>query len=143
MKRQAIKIADDGYTVLIKANDLLLLNITLTFIISLHSISETAVGLAASFLFSVIFLLVGEYSGLYKKYVRQDYYNTVLKTLFTFFLSFLVWRILCLQLNTFEGINGSHLNHVITWQWIILSIICMVFIKFLVIYATRVLEAKS
>ncbi|OBU36948.1 undecaprenyl-phosphate glucose phosphotransferase [Photobacterium phosphoreum] len=143
MKRQAIKIADDGYTVLIKASDLLLLNITLTFIISLHSISETAVGLAASFLFSVIFLLVGEYSGLYKKYVRQDYYNTVLKTLFTFFLSFLVWRILCQQLNTFEGINGSHLNHVITWQWIILSIICVVVVKFLVIYTTREFWKRS
>ncbi len=137
MKIQAIKIADDGYAVLIKASDFLLLNITLTFLISLHGVSETAVGLAASFLFAVIFLLIGEYSGLYKKYVRQDYSYTALKTLFTFFLSFLIWRILCLQLNSFEGINDTHLNTIIVWQWILLSISCMIFVKCVAIYAIR------
>ncbi|SMY34624.1 UDP-glucose:undecaprenyl-phosphate glucose-1-phosphate transferase [Photobacterium malacitanum] len=137
MKKQAIKIADDGYAVLIKASDFLLLNVTLTFLISLRGVSETAVGLAASFLFAVIFLLIGEYSGLYKKYVRQDYAITVLKTLLTFFLSFLIWRFLCLQLNSFEGVNNTHLNNVIVWQWVVLSIACVIFVKCLVIYTIR------
>ncbi|SKC30655.1 UDP-glucose:undecaprenyl-phosphate glucose-1-phosphate transferase [Photobacterium piscicola] len=134
MKIQAIKIADDGYAVLIKASDFILLNITLTFLISLHGVSETAIGLAASFLFSVIFLLIGEYSGLYKKYVRQDYSYTVLKTLFTFLLSFLIWRMLCQQLNSFEGSNDTHLNTAIVWQWIFLSVSCVIIVKCLVIY---------
>lgn len=137
MKIQAIKIADDGYAVLIKASDFLLINITLTILISLRGVSETAVGLAASFLFAVIFLLIGEYSGLYKKYVRQDYSYTVLKTLFTFFLSFLVWRILCQQLNSFDGIQNTHLDHVVVWQWVLFSFSCVLLVKCLVICVIR------
>lgn len=143
MKIQAIKIADDGYAVLIKASDFLLINITLSFLISLRGVSETAVGLAASFLFAVIFLLVGEYSGLYKKYAREDYYYTILKTLLTFFLSFLAWNILCQQLNSFEGINDTHLNHVVVWQWVVLSIFCVVSVKCLVIFVIRSLLKRD
>jgi putative colanic acid biosynthesis UDP-glucose lipid carrier transferase len=137
VKTETIKIADDGYAILIKASDFLLLNMLLTFVLSLHDVSETAIGLGASFLFSVIFLLIGEYCRLYKEFVRKNYYHSILKTLLTFCLSFIVWHILCQQLNEFNGINNINLTYVVVWQWMILSISCMIIIKCLVIYAIR------
>lgn len=137
MRREAIKIADDGYTVLIKVSDFLLINLVLTFIISLRGESETAIGLAASVLFSVIFLLVGEYSHLYKKYVRGDYYYTVLKTLIALLLSAFVWYVLCEQVDTLKGVNDSHLNSDLIILWLSLSLLILIAFKLSVIYTIR------
>ncbi|KJG24379.1 UDP-glucose lipid carrier transferase [Photobacterium iliopiscarium] len=137
MRREAIKIADDGYTVLIKVSDFLLINLVLTFIISLRGDAETAIGLAASVLFSVIFLLVGEYSHLYKKYVREDYYRTTLKTFIVLLLSSFIWLILCEQLDALKGMDNSHLNSNLIVFWLVLSFVVLIAFKVGVIYTIR------
>ena len=137
MRREAIKIADNGYTILIKVSDFLLINLVLTFIISLRGESETAIGLAASVLFSVIFLLVSEYSDLYKKYVRDNYYRTTLKTFIALLLSSFVWVLLCDQFDALKGGDNSHLNYDTILLWLVLSFVVLVIFKVGVIYAIR------
>lgn len=63
--RKALQLADDGYATLLKIVDFLIINISLTFIIRLIGAKETAIDATAAFLFSVIFLLAGEYINLY------------------------------------------------------------------------------
>ena len=137
IKKETIKIVDDGYAILTKASDFLLLNILLAFVLAIHGVNETAASLGASFLFSVIFLLIGEYCRLYNEFVRRDYYHSILKTLLTFFLSFIVWNILCQRLNAFDGINNTNLTFTFILEWIVLAISCIVITKCLVIYAIR------
>ncbi|MEC6907271.1 undecaprenyl-phosphate glucose phosphotransferase [Photobacterium piscicola] len=137
MKTATIKIADDGYAILIKASDFFLLNLILVPILALHNAHETAVSLGVSFLFSVIFLLIGEYCRLYQELARKSYYYSILKTFLTFLLSFLTWNILCQQLNAFDDIQNMNLHYIIVWQWFVSSIIFMILIKCMVIYVIR------
>ena len=137
IKKETIKIVDDGYAILTKASDFLLLNLLLAIVLAIHGVNETAASLGASFLFSVIFLLIGEYCRLYNEFVRRDYYHSILKTLLTFFLSFIVWNILYQRLNAFDCINNTNLTFTFILEWIVLAISCIVITKCLVIYVIR------
>ncbi|MGQ5486234.1 hypothetical protein ACUHZR_15015, partial [Photobacterium damselae subsp. piscicida] len=50
MRRQSLKIADDGYNILLKACDFFIINAVLSLLISSQVRDETAVDFAAGFL---------------------------------------------------------------------------------------------
>lgn len=58
---KALKFADDGYATLLKIADFLLINFSLFIFIALLGEEETAIDVTAGFIFSIIFLLGGEY----------------------------------------------------------------------------------
>ncbi|WP_153448827.1 undecaprenyl-phosphate glucose phosphotransferase [Vibrio algicola] len=66
MSREAIKIANDGFSILVKIVDFSIINLTLIGLLKLNGLHPSIVDVSAGLLFSAIFLLSGEYTGFYK-----------------------------------------------------------------------------
>ncbi len=120
MKQQNIKMISDSYRTLTKAFDFIAINLLLTSILSFHGLEETAVDLSAGLLFSTIFLLISEYSGLYTINTKVELKKYLLKLTFSLFLTLSVFFILKLRLANLEGMKISNLNSHISLLWYVL-----------------------
>lgn len=87
MKQQNIKMISDSYRTLTKAFDFIAINLLLTSILSFYGLEETAVDLSAGLLFSTIFLLISEYSGLYTINTKIELKKYLLRLTFSLLLT--------------------------------------------------------
>ncbi|MGF1899692.1 undecaprenyl-phosphate glucose phosphotransferase [Aliivibrio sifiae] len=110
MKQQNLQVINNSYRTLTKVFDFIVINSALTFILSLHGFSETAIDLSAGLLFSTIYLLISEYLGLYLIDTKKHLVKYLLKSLFSLSLSITVFSMLKLRLLDLEGIEISNLS---------------------------------
>ncbi|TLS69912.1 hypothetical protein [Photobacterium damselae] len=134
MRRQSLKIADDGYNILLKACDFFIINAVLSLLISSQVRDETAVDFAAGFLFSVVFILIGEYCSLYKKAVRLNISQSLIKCTVSFVLTIISWLILRNQLMFLDGIDYSNLRQLLLNGWFALSLVGLLLFRVSVIF---------
>ncbi|MCG9780173.1 undecaprenyl-phosphate glucose phosphotransferase [Photobacterium damselae] len=134
MRRQSLKIADDGYNILLKACDFFIINAVLSLLISSQVRGETAVDFAAGFLFSVVFILIGEYCSLYKKAVRLNISQSLIKCTVSFVLTIISWLILRNQLMFLDGIDYSNLRQLLLNGWFALSLVGLLLFRVSVIF---------
>ncbi|HIF9382898.1 TPA: undecaprenyl-phosphate glucose phosphotransferase [Photobacterium damselae] len=137
MKRQSLMIVDDGYNILLKACDFIIINLVLSLLIQGQVKNETVVDFAAGFLFSVIFILIGEYCSLYKKNVRLNISKSLIKCTITFVLTSVVWLILRNQLMFLEGMEYSNLRQLMVHGWFALSLTFLLLFRTTVIFAIQ------
>lgn len=114
---KALQLADDGYATVLKFFDFIAINLTLMFLLNLLGFKETAMDLTAGFLFSVIFLLAGEYLHLYSWSVFRRVRLSFFRLLLTMAVAILVMELAKFAFQNLEGYQITHLNTAIFKQW--------------------------
>ncbi|MGB5446718.1 MAG: undecaprenyl-phosphate glucose phosphotransferase [Psychromonas sp.] len=124
MKRKAIHIADNGFGVLIKLFDFSIINLIIMLLFKFAEIQHSVVDVSTGLLFSSIFLLIGEYAGLYKKKL-SDRMITVFYTLtLTTVLSVVVMELIRIKFSTLPDYSEDPLRmqYTIVWYCLVLML---------------------
>ncbi|EGQ7757688.1 undecaprenyl-phosphate glucose phosphotransferase [Vibrio vulnificus] len=134
---KALKFADDGYATLLKIADFLLINFSLFIFIALLGEEETAIDVTAGFIFSIIFLLGGEYLGLYShsriRRVRASLARLCVVILLSAFMMVFVrfgfWGL--------KGISITNLNPTLLNYWYVLVLAFLSLFRISIISVVR------
>lgn len=135
--KKALQLADDGYATVLKFFDFIAINFTLMLLLNLLGLKETAIDLTAGFLFSVIFLLIGEYLHLYSSSVLRRLRLSFFRLLFTLVIAALVMELAKFTFKNLEGYRITNLNPVIFEQWYALAFAILLAIRVLAIASVR------
>ncbi len=137
--RKALQLADDGYATLLKIVDFLIINISLTFIIRLIGAKETAIDATAAFLFSVIFLLAGEYINLYAHSVLSRVRRSFVRLVCTLIVAALAMQVVKYTFRNLDGYTITNLNNTIFYQWYVL-LVCLAAVRMVTISIVRLVR---
>ncbi len=124
--RRVLKLADDGYATLLKIVDFFIINLVLTSIIESLGDNETAIDILAAFIFSVIFLLIGEYCGLYNYRTLRRIRASALRLIGTFFTSIIVMEVVKYFFKQLEGTSINNLNPEVFESWYLIAFILLI-----------------
>ncbi|TRN25105.1 undecaprenyl-phosphate glucose phosphotransferase [Vibrio furnissii] len=138
--RKALQLADDGYATLLKIVDFLIINISLTFIIRLIGAKETAIDATAAFLFSVIFLLAGEYINLYAHSVLSRIRRSFVRLVCTLIVAALAMQVVKYTFRNLDGYTITNLNNTIFYQWYVLLLVCLAAVRMVTISIVRLVR---
>lgn len=138
--RKALQLADDGYATLLKIVDFLIINISLTFIIRLIGEKETAIDATAAFLFSVIFLLAGEYINLYAHSVLSRVRRSFIRLVCTLIVAALAMQVVKYTFRNLDGYTITNLNNTIFYQWYVLLLVCLAAVRMVTISIVRLVR---
>ncbi|WP_158108508.1 undecaprenyl-phosphate glucose phosphotransferase [Vibrio furnissii] len=138
--RKALQLADDGYATLLKIVDFLIINISLTFIIRLIGAKETAIDATAAFLFSVIFLLAGEYINLYAHSVLSRVRRSFVRLVCTLIVAALAMQVVKYTFRNLDGYTITNLNNTIFYQWYVLLLVCLAAVRMVTISIVRLVR---
>ncbi|WP_275725565.1 undecaprenyl-phosphate glucose phosphotransferase [Vibrio furnissii] len=138
--RKALQLADDGYATLLKIVDFLIINISLTFIIRLIGAKETAIDATAAFLFSVIFLLAGEYINLYAHSVLSRVRRSFIRLVCTLIVAALAMQVVKYTFRNLDGYTITNLNNTIFYQWYVLLLVCLAAVRMVTISIVRLVR---
>ncbi len=138
--RKALQLADDGYATLLKIVDFLIINISLTFIIRLIGAKETAIDATAAFLFSVIFLLAGEYISLYAHSVLSRVRRSFVRLVCTLIVAALAMQVVKYTFRNLDGYTITNLNNTIFYQWYVLLLVCLAAVRMVTISIVRLVR---
>ncbi|MGV1720657.1 undecaprenyl-phosphate glucose phosphotransferase [Vibrio furnissii] len=133
-------MADDGYATLLKIVDFLIINISLTFIIRLIGAKETAIDATAAFLFSVIFLLAGEYISLYAHSVLSRVRRSFVRLVCTLIVAALAMQVVKYTFRNLDGYTITNLNNTIFYQWYVLLLVCLAAVRMVTISIVRLVR---
>ena len=125
MKQQNLQVMNNSYRTLIKAFDFIAINILLTFILSFHGFTETAIDLSAGLLFSTVYLLISEYLGLYVIDTQKNLVTYLLKSIVSLSLAVAIYSMLKLRLLDLDGIEISNLSPSIYFQLYLLTFVIL------------------
>ncbi|EHU5128440.1 undecaprenyl-phosphate glucose phosphotransferase [Vibrio vulnificus] len=134
---KALKFADDGYATLLKVADFLIINLSLSFLVEWLDETETAVDVTASFVLSILFLLVGEYFKLYGDKTIRRMRLSLMKLLLVMFMSAML---MSLVRNVFAGMEGatiSNLTNALFNIWYVLIFLVSLALRITIIGAVR------
>lgn len=137
---RALKFADDGYATLYKVADFLMINFSLSVLLSWLGKTETAVDVAAAFIFSMVFLVVGQSAQLYRNDVIRRIDASIVRLILVTVLSIFLMAIARYVFAGMEGVNISNLTVSVfnTWCLVIFSVAAM--LRLLVIRCSHVLR---
>ncbi|EEX39739.1 undecaprenyl-phosphate glucose phosphotransferase [Vibrio furnissii] len=138
--RKALQLAGDGYATLLKIVDFLIINISLTFIIRLIGAKETAIDATAAFLFSVIFLLAGEYINLYAHSVLSRVRRSFVRLVCTLIVAALAMQVVKYTFRNLDGYTITNLNNTIFYQWYVLLLVCLAAVRMVTISIVRLVR---
>lgn len=138
--RKALQLADDGYATLLKIVDFLIINISLTFIIRLIGAKETAIDATAAFLFSVIFLLAGEYINLYAHSVLSRVRRSFVRLVCTLIVAALAMQVVKYTFRNLDGYTITNLNNTIFYQCYVLLLVCLAAVRMVTISIVRLVR---
>jgi putative colanic acid biosynthesis UDP-glucose lipid carrier transferase len=139
MKQQNLQVMNNSYRTLIKAFDFIAINILLTFILSFHGFTETAIDLSAGLLFSTVYLLISEYLGLYVIDTQKNLVTYLLKSIVSLSLAVAIYSMLKLRLLDLDGIEISNLSPSIYFQLYLLTFVILSLARMLSIFLYQAL----
>ncbi|CAM2943660.1 undecaprenyl-phosphate glucose phosphotransferase [Vibrio diazotrophicus] len=140
--RKVLKLADDGYATLLKIVDFLLINLMLTSIIKSLGDHETAIDILAAFIFSVIFLLVGEYCKLYSYRTLRRIRASFFRLLATLTISVLAMEVVKYFFKNVDGVTITNLNPTVFAFWYVLAFVVLAAARVLPIATVRTFRQK-
>ena len=140
--RKVLKLADDGYATLLKMVDFLLINLMLTSVIESLGDHETAIDILAAFIFSVIFLLVGEYCKLYSYRTLRRFRASFFRLLATLSISVLAMELVKYIFKNVDGVSITNLNPTVFASWYLLAFLVLVAVRALPIITVRAYRQK-
>ncbi|MFV0448139.1 MAG: undecaprenyl-phosphate glucose phosphotransferase [Vibrio sp.] len=140
--RKVLKLADDGYATLLKMVDFLLINLMLTSIIESLGDHETAIDILAAFIFSVIFLLVGEYCKLYSYRTLRRIRASFFRLLATLTISVLVMEVVKYFFKNVDGVTITNLNPTVFISWYLLAYGVLLAARLIPIASVRIFRQK-
>lgn len=140
--RKVLKLADDGYATLLKMVDFLLINLMLTSVIESLGDHETAIDILAAFIFSVIFLLVGEYCKLYSYRTLRRIRASFFRLLATLTISVLAMEVVKYFFKNVDGVTITNLNPTVFASWYLLAFLVLVAVRALPIISVRTYRQK-
>ncbi len=123
--RKALQLADDGYATLLKIVDFLIINISLTVLIRWIGAKETAIDATAAFLFSVLFLLAGEYLRLYSHTTFSRIRRSFIRLLYSLVVAALAMQLVKFTFKNLDGYTITNLNNVVFLQWYVILLMLM------------------
>jgi putative colanic acid biosynthesis UDP-glucose lipid carrier transferase len=123
-QEQSIKLINEIYSPLFKFFDFLVINVTLTFVINFMFRNESAIDLFSGFLFSILFIVIGQFLHIYKRKKKNIFY--FFRLLLTFLFSILCLQGLNSSINSLEGIKVNHLYDHVIWVWFSISFLLLV-----------------
>ncbi|WP_375752418.1 undecaprenyl-phosphate glucose phosphotransferase [Vibrio sp. HN007] len=133
MNKKIFKLADNGYGGLMKVLDFLTINLSLSLILELLGKEETAIDFGSAFLTSVVFMVCGEYTGLYQQKLRHKLSNTALKFMATVLMTVVFIEVTRVPFNHMQGSEIRALFPTLTYSWL--------FVAMATIFAYRPLAA--
>lgn len=139
MKQQNLQVMNNSYRTLIKAFDFIAINILLTFILSFHGFTETAIDLSAGLLFSTVYLLISEYLGLYVIDTKKNLVTYLLKSIVSLSLAVAIYSMLKLRLLDLDGIEISNLSPSIYFQLYLLTFVILSLARMLSLFLYQAL----
>lgn len=139
MKQQNLQVMNNSYRTLIKAFDFIAINILLTFILSFHGFTETAIDLSAGLLFSTVYLLISEYLGLYVIDTQKNLVTYLLKSIVSLSLAVAIYSMLKLRLLDLDGIEISNLSPSIYFQLYLLTFVILSLARMLSLFLYQAL----
>lgn len=128
--RKALQLADDGYATLLKIVDFLIINISLVFLINWLGAIETAIDATAAFLFSVLFLLAGEYLHLYSHSVLSRVRRSLIRLVLTLAVAVIAMTAVKYTFKNLEGYTITNLNNTVFYQWYLMLFVIMSGVRF-------------
>lgn len=134
---KALKIADDGYSTVLKIIDFILINLTMSAVVEFLGESETAVDITAAFIFSTVFLLVGEYCKLYSHRTLRRVRSSIKRVCITLLLSIVVMKLIRIAFHNVEGVEISHLTPYVFDIWYLLLLVLILFTHLVPIFVVR------
>lgn len=111
-----MKISDNEFSVLIKLFDFLIINLLIVAFLEAMGLEPSIVDVFAGLLFSLIFLLCGEYSGFYKLSYDSPKRMITKKIVISIICSFLLMKCAVIQLVHLKGEGTSVLTPFIFWE---------------------------
>ncbi|EKO3944657.1 undecaprenyl-phosphate glucose phosphotransferase [Vibrio fluvialis] len=135
--RKALQLADDGYATLLKIVDFLIINLSLTVLIRWIGAKETAIDATAAFLFSVLFLLAGEYLRLYSHTTFSRIRRSFIRLLYTLVVAALAMQLVKFTFKNLEGYTITNLNNAVFLQWYVILLALMFSVRCATIAAVR------
>lgn len=123
--RKALQLADDGYATLLKIVDFLVINISLVFFLNWLGAKETAIDATAAFLFSVLFLLAGEYTHLYSHSVFSRVRRSFGRLVLALVVTAIAMHLVKYTFKNLEGYKITNLNNTIFYQWYLILFVIM------------------
>ncbi len=123
-KEQNIKLINDIYAPLFKFFDFLVINLMLGVLIEVFFKNESGVDLLSGFLFSIVFIVVGQFLHIYKRKNKNIFY--FFRLILTFVLALFILKTLSSIFNDFDGINANHFSSNIIFIWCGISFLFMV-----------------
>jgi len=134
---KALKIADDGYSTVLKIIDFILINLTMSAVVDFLGESETAVDITAAFIFSTVFLLIGEYCSLYSHRTLRRVRSSIKRVVITLLISIVVMKVIRIAFHNVEGVEISHLTPYVFDIWYLLLLVIVLFTHLVPIFAVR------
>lgn len=115
MSRETLKIADDGFSFLIKLFDFLVINVGLISMLGILGLTPTIVDVFGGLIFSTIYLLCGEYSGLYKLSYDAPKNMIIKRSIIGFLLSLIIMKMAVMNVSTLKGVDIAVLTPLTFW----------------------------
>ncbi|NVC62482.1 undecaprenyl-phosphate glucose phosphotransferase [Vibrio sp. 05-20-BW147] len=134
---KALKFADDGYATLLKVADFLLINLSLSFLVEWMGETETAIDVMASFVLSILFLLVGEYFKLYGDKTIRRMRLSSMRLLLVMVLSAILMDLVRHAFAGMEGVTVSNLTNALFNTWYLLIFLVSLALRISIIGAVR------
>lgn len=135
---KVLKIADDGYATVLKIVDFLIINLTMSALVEFLGEHETAIDITAAFIFSTIFLLVGEYCHLYSYRTLRRVRASVKRICLTLLIACAVMKVVRFAFHNVEGVEISHLTPSVFNTWYLL-----LFVVLLILHLTPILVVRT
>ncbi len=137
ISKKVLEFANDGYGLLLKISDFVLINMSLLLIIQTKQSDVTAVDIMAGFSFSVIFLLIGEYSQLYSFYIMRRVRASLWRLIITLGLAIVVMKGVRVAFHSIDGITISHLSPIVFDIWYVVTFAALIAMRYLSIFSIR------
>ncbi|MCF8778280.1 undecaprenyl-phosphate glucose phosphotransferase [Vibrio sp. IRLE0018] len=134
---KALKFADDGYATLLKVADFLLINLSLSFLVEWMGETETAIDVMASFVLSILFLLVGEYFKLYGDKTIRRMRLSSMRLLLVMVLSAILMDLIRHAFAGMEGVTVSNLTNALFNTWYVMIFLVSLALRISIIGAVR------
>lgn len=117
---KVLKIADDGYSTVLKLVDFLIINLSMSALVEVLGGHETAIDITAAFIFSTIFLLAGEYCHLYSYRTLRRIRASIKRIVLTLLVACLVMKVVRFAFHNVEGVEISNLTPSVFNLWYLL-----------------------
>ncbi len=134
---KVLKIADDGYSTVLKFVDFLVINLSMSALVEFLGEHETAIDITAAFVFSTIFLLAGEYCQLYTYRTLRRVRASIKRVVITLLIACIVMKVIRFAFHNVEGVEISHLNPYVFNTWYFLLLVVLLFIHLTPILVVR------